>query len=464
MSLLNDALADLEARTGEKQLEGSATSLSASTASKSTGVKKRQVGWLLALLLVSSLSAGLLLSTTKSTNLTISAEALNTLPSEEPLPATLANSGAVNSDKLMPTLIQLPVNPPWRAPPSVRTEDLYRITDEAALSATEHPQATDVNLEEQNGLNTNTAILEKQRQASEKSEQQKNKELVNSSSVNESPTVTNLSDDNKSTIIDTVAPEVDTVAIDAGELKNKFYDKTSSVTARSKKDPATSSQITNDPVTNSQQTGGSRPIVPNIIQKSYQQKEAEALVHLSRLQSANNWSRLEQEAERMLSTDLHKSTDIAAMLLHSLTRQEKFSRAEEFWRLRKALGEPNKLARAKLLVAKGDSLAAIEFLSASLPLAERELAMYAGLLQKKNYFKKSEQAYQQLLINSANNGVYWLGLALSLDSQRKSIPALSAYQRAHILGGHKPTVTDFIADRIDRLSDHNQLKQEVSQW
>ncbi len=207
------------------------------------------------------------------------------------------------------------------------------------------------------------------------------------------------------------------------------------------------------------------------IQKSSEQLEREVLAEIHRLKSAGLLQQAESLAGKTLQQTLHKSEKLAAETLHLLLQQQKYSRAESLLAERSQLGERHRLIQAKLLqIQHGDS-AALAYLQASkssnesdFPLDEPELAMLAGLLQKQRQFVQSESAYRQLLLNHQQNSVYWLGLAVALDSQLKQSGARAAYQRAQWLGGHSAAVADFIAERIVVLANQDLRGEELTQW
>jgi len=83
---------------------------------------------------------------------------------------------------------------------------------------------------------------------------------------------------------------------------------------------------------------------------------------------------------------------------------------------------------------------------------ERFLTLLAAAYQKNKFVVKSEESYQQLLDINPDKAEYWLGLAVSLESQKRNNDALVAYRRALALNSLKPVVVNYIKQRINRIN------------
>jgi len=118
---------------------------------------------------------------------------------------------------------------------------------------------------------------------------------------------------------------------------------------------------------------------------------------------------------------------------------------------------------AKAINEVQGEFAAMDFLESNSSQDIRAKAMLAGLMQKHERYKDAFNLYQSLVNIDRGNGIYWLGLALSLDKLNKVSGALDAYKRALKSNAHALNVERFINQRIEVLSvrDH---PMELSQW
>jgi len=83
---------------------------------------------------------------------------------------------------------------------------------------------------------------------------------------------------------------------------------------------------------------------------------------------------------------------------------------------------------------------------------ERFLTLLAAAYQQNKFVVKSEESYQQLLDINPDKAEYWLGLAVSLESQKRNNDALVAYRRALALNSLKPVVVNYIKQRINSIN------------
>lgn len=79
-------------------------------------------------------------------------------------------------------------------------------------------------------------------------------------------------------------------------------------------------------------------------------------------------------------------------------------------------------------------------------------ALLAGLYQKTGRFRKATTYYRRLLNNDPEQGAYWLGLAVSLDSLGDYREALQAFKRARTYGSYEGDIQRYIEQRIQKLS------------
>lgn len=84
------------------------------------------------------------------------------------------------------------------------------------------------------------------------------------------------------------------------------------------------------------------------------------------------------------------------------------------------------------------------------PLAEdpEYHALLAALYQKKGQPLVAANLYKQLLEVQSNNAMWWLGLAVALDTGGQHTQAVDAYVRADTIGGLKPELMAYIETRL----------------
>lgn len=111
--------------------------------------------------------------------------------------------------------------------------------------------------------------------------------------------------------------------------------------------------------------------------------------------------------------------------------------------------------QARLLVLRGDNAAAIVQLESQLANAKQDenfRALLAGLYQREGYSLQAITAYRNLIQDFAPQPAYWLGLALSLDTQNQKASAIYAYQKLLEFNAIDTQVADYAQRRITELS------------
>ncbi|MET0265956.1 MAG: tetratricopeptide repeat protein, partial [Duganella sp.] len=126
--------------------------------------------------------------------------------------------------------------------------------------------------------------------------------------------------------------------------------------------------------------------------------------------------------------------------------------------LRLALGiDPRQpglaMVLARLQLERGGP--ALQTLMTTLPYAAGNAdyqAFLAGVLQREQRHTEAAQHYQAALKLSPLNGVWWMGLGISLQADGQLAPAREAYQRARTGNGVTPELLAFIDRRIEQLA------------
>lgn len=109
---------------------------------------------------------------------------------------------------------------------------------------------------------------------------------------------------------------------------------------------------------------------------------------------------------------------------------------------------------AQLKVQQGNLIGAVTLMETTTPNYEASsyYALLAGLYQKTGRFREAAGHYRQLLRDDPEQGTYWLGLAVSLDSLQQYQAALDAFRRTRDIGQYDGDVQQYIEQRIRALS------------
>jgi MSHA biogenesis protein MshN len=126
--------------------------------------------------------------------------------------------------------------------------------------------------------------------------------------------------------------------------------------------------------------------------------------------------------------------------------------------LRLALGiEPRQpglaMVLARLQLEKGGP--ALQTLMNTLPYAETSAdyqGFLAGVLQREQRHTEAAQHYREALKLSPQNGVWWMGLGISLQAEQHLPEAREAYTRARAAGGMTAELQAFIARKLELLA------------
>lgn len=98
---------------------------------------------------------------------------------------------------------------------------------------------------------------------------------------------------------------------------------------------------------------------------------------------------------------------------------------------------------------------ALETLQRSLPYAESNAeyrAMVAGVLQRANRHAEAIDHYQAAVRLQPGNGVWWMGMGISLQADKRNLEAKAAFQRAQESGGLSPELQAFVERHLQQLN------------
>ena len=112
-----------------------------------------------------------------------------------------------------------------------------------------------------------------------------------------------------------------------------------------------------------------------------------------------------------------------------------------------------RLLQARLAMAMGDKPAALQVLAMLDPLVAVNMDYYAtraALAQELAQYGTATRSYQQLTLAQPGEGRWWLGLAISLDKQGRTLAARDAYQRASTLNLSTAS-RQFVLQRLRQL-------------
>lgn len=109
---------------------------------------------------------------------------------------------------------------------------------------------------------------------------------------------------------------------------------------------------------------------------------------------------------------------------------------------------------ARVLVDQGDTPAALAMLEDKAASASQDIefqAFLAALYQRMERHNDAISAYRKALASQPQQGVWWMGLGISLEAALQQAEALEAYRKAQATGSLSPAVQDFVKGRISTL-------------
>ncbi|WP_370981436.1 hypothetical protein [Agaribacterium sp. ZY112] len=197
------------------------------------------------------------------------------------------------------------------------------------------------------------------------------------------------------------------------------------------------------------------------ISKSGQQRSTEKLLELESLIAQGDLIGARQFAEQHKQALVTDERFVDALLTVYLAQQDWLA-------LNALLTEQESQDRvypfyqAKLIQHYQGDNTARKYLSSHKNMSSRARAMYASLLQKNKQYEPALNQYRILIEGDTNNALYWLGRAINADKLKLYDEARTAYSASARIGGHSKAIEDFIRERYTRLEKLEQAK-DISQ-
>jgi MSHA biogenesis protein MshN len=79
-------------------------------------------------------------------------------------------------------------------------------------------------------------------------------------------------------------------------------------------------------------------------------------------------------------------------------------------------------------------------------------AFLAGALERQQRHREAAEQYQAALREAPQNGVWWMGLGIALQADKRNGEALDAFRKARGTGLLKPELLSFVENKIQQLS------------
>jgi predicted Zn-dependent protease len=111
---------------------------------------------------------------------------------------------------------------------------------------------------------------------------------------------------------------------------------------------------------------------------------------------------------------------------------------------------------ARILMEQNDNITAISVLLRHPPALRADAdyhALLAALYQKNKQHQEAATVYSQLLKLRQSNGVWWLGMAISLEALGNNLQAKLAYEKAKNSGNLSEGLTQYTHQRVTALEE-----------
>jgi MSHA biogenesis protein MshN len=181
------------------------------------------------------------------------------------------------------------------------------------------------------------------------------------------------------------------------------------------------------------------------------------LAEAGRLYASGELQQADEKIQALLQQDpLHEQ----ARLLYASSLVQRGDRAAASRLLTEGLKlNPGISAWAKiqgsLLADSGRTAEAVDVLTRGMPGVgsdDEYYSLYAALLQRLGRHEEASGIYRLLLEQQTGNGLWWLGLAISLDAMRSVEDALYAYSKALEGQALSRELRSYVQQQIGRLS------------
>ena len=199
------------------------------------------------------------------------------------------------------------------------------------------------------------------------------------------------------------------------------------------------------------------------IAKSKQQQSLDLLQRVQQLMDGGDLLASRVLAEQSVDLNIHQA-ELVGKRLQIYLRQQDWLALEALLKTQSAQGHEHVYYRAKYLQAMQSDAASLAYLQQhQQQLSEVERALLAQLYQQQMSYPEALAQYRLLVGQNAGSAVYWLGRAVNADRLNLPDEALAAYKKSAELGGHNNDVNQFIHERIVVLQPMAGAK-ELSQW
>ncbi len=198
--------------------------------------------------------------------------------------------------------------------------------------------------------------------------------------------------------------------------------------------------------------------------KTLKERQADFLNTINQLKRENKHQEAISKLEEFIAMN-PESIKVGVALFDEYIYLGDVNLAKKLYQSYKEYSPQAQYMRAKLFHFEKnipEAIAILESLSIH-ELNEKSLSLLAVLKQKNSDYKGSKFVYEKLILIDDKNSNYWLGLAISLDALGKSSFAVSAYNKALKLNLLDDTAKVFALDRIQEIKKNNSQSRNVTE-